>query len=176
MLRLLILTVALALASPTAALAKGPKDKAAKREKVREKIKQMRAARLIELLDLDDATANKLFAVIDQYDDLILPLRKKVGEARRELKRMIDSGTLDDAVVNRLVDTIFAARAEIQKLESQRLADVRKILTPRQVALVVVYLPEIDRLIEQEIRKALRGKRGPGLGAGGGDEPAEDIE
>ena len=160
MFRLFIMVLVLAFASPTAALAKGPKDKQQKREKVREKIKQMRSARLIELLDLDDATANKLFTVLNKYDDLLLPLRQEIGEARRELKQMVESGKIDDAVVNALVDKIFAARAKIARLEDERLADVRKILTPRQLALVVVYLPEIDRQIEQQIRKALKGKRG----------------
>jgi Spy/CpxP family protein refolding chaperone len=143
-----------------------------KREKVREKVREFRNNRLTELLGLDQATATKLFAVLNKYDDLFLPLRIDLGLARRELRRMVESGQIDEARANTLMDTIVAKKTAIETLERERFAEVRKVLPARDAARVMVVLPEIERAIENEIRKALK-KRGvgdagaPDLGDGG---------
>lgn len=145
--------------------AKGQKQAQAKpgkekvREKVRERVRMLRNAKLIEILDLDEATATKLFVVLNKYDDLILPLRAEIGQARRELRQMIDSGKVDDKRANQLIDVMIDGRAQIEKLERERTAEVRKILPPAQVAKVIVYLPEIERAIEAELRKYIKKNR-----------------
>ena len=160
------------LAVPGLAAAQGQPRKAAavagKRAKVVEKIRAVRAARLIEVLNLDEASATRLFAAINRFDDQILPLKQEIGQARRELRGFIDAGKLDDATGNRLVEKIFAARSQINKLEEQRFAEVRKVLSVRQFATLVVALPEIERDIERQIRKAVARRVGPG-DAGGDD-------
>ncbi len=142
-----------------------------KRAKVLEKIRAMRAARLAEVLALDTATAARMFAVLDRYDALVLPLKAQIGQARRELKQMIHSGTFDDARANALIDQIQASRAQIAKLEDQRNLEFRKVLTPRQVAVLMVTLPEIDHFIERQIRRAAAGKWGEGDGGQPDDQP-----
>lgn len=148
------------------------KDKGeAKRAKLREKVRQMRNARIAAVLDLDEATSAKLFAVFDRYDELIFPLKAEVGKARREVRRLLDDGTSDDAQLNKLFDRIEAARIELERLQHELIVEIRKVLTPRQVAALIVALPEIERDIEKEIRTAAKaaGKGKGGKGAGPGD-------
>ncbi len=165
------LVLMIALACPTVALAqqgqRGGAGGAGKRAKVIEKIRAVRAARLVEVLNLDEASATKLFAAINRYDDQILPLKVEIGQSRRQIRALIESGKFDDATGNKLVDKIFAARSQIAKLEEQRNAEVRKLLSVRQFAMLVVALPEIERDIERQVRKAVDRRRG--MGDGGDD-------
>ena len=155
MLRALILCLAIAL--PASALAK-PDD--ATRAKVRERVRTMRTAKLIEMLDLDEATAAKLFPVLNRFDDQLEPLMRDTGEARREMRAQIESGKPDVAKLNKLIDRSIANREKTQKIENDRIREVRKVLTPVQMAKIVVVLPEVDRFVQNQIRKAL--KRGGG--------------
>jgi Spy/CpxP family protein refolding chaperone len=165
------LVLALAVAAPQAAFAQGkpaaPAAAAGKRARVLEKIRAVRAARIIQALNLDEATATRLFAVLDRYDDQILTLKREVADARRQLRAMLDGGKLDDAAANRQIDRIVNARAEIAKLEVQRATDVRKVLSVRQFGALVIALPEIERDIEQRIRRALDRRGGGGAGEAG---------
>ena len=145
------------------------------REKVRERIRTFRAAKLIELLDLDEKTAAKLFPILNRYDDQMGPIIKDSGEARREIRQQIKSGKADDAKLNKLIDRVLANREKIQKLDVDRFKEVRKVLTPVQAAKASVALPEIDRMIQREIRKAVRG-RGKGGRGGPGGGPGDDDD
>ena len=62
-----------------------------------------------------------------------------------------------------------AARTQITKIEDQRAAEVRKVLTVRQFATLVIVLPEIERDLEMRIRKALDRRGGGGALGGDGD-------
>ena len=164
--RLIALLIALVVAAgaPTAAFADKDKDRSGKRAQVLERIRTVRAARIVEILNLDQATATKLFAVLDRFDDQILPLKMELGQTRRELRKVIDAATFDEAAAVKLIDRLTAARAQIAKLEDQRAAEVRKVLTVKQYATLVVALPEVERQIEKAIRKAAS-RRGGGAGA-----------
>jgi Spy/CpxP family protein refolding chaperone len=172
------LALVMTLATPAVAFAQGRPGKGAamagKRAEVLEKIRAVRAARIVEVLNLDEATATRLFAILNRYDDQILPLKQEIGQSRRELRALMASGKLDDATGNRLVDKIFADRAQIARLEDQRNAEVRKMLPVRQFATLVVALPEIEREIEHQIRKAVERRRGGGGGGGAGE--SDDFE
>src|SRR5512132_3871704 len=99
----------LALAAPSLALpevasaqvaAPGKPQKPApanKRARVMERIRAVRAARIIQALNLDEATATRLFAVLDRYDDQILVLKREVAQRRRQLRDLLDASKLDEA-------------------------------------------------------------------------------
>jgi Spy/CpxP family protein refolding chaperone len=166
----------LALAVPSLALPevaaaqKGPRPAAVnKRARVLDKIRAVRAARIIEALNLDEATATRLFAVLDRFDDQILVLKREIAQLRRELRAQLDAGKLDEADATQRVNRLLAARNEIAKIEDQRAAEVRKVLNVRQFATLVIVLPEIERDIEMRIRKALDRR-------GGGQTPGGDFE
>jgi Spy/CpxP family protein refolding chaperone len=148
------------------------------RKKIREKIHAARDAAVIQELDLDEKAAQKLFPVIDKYDAQIDPLQEENGKLRRELKQMIDSEKVDDAKVNTMVDTLLANREKMQQLELARIKDIRKVLTPAQVAHLVIVLPKIDREIGNRIRQAVRGgrrgRRGGGANAAGAGGEEDD--
>jgi Spy/CpxP family protein refolding chaperone len=169
---ILLLAAALLLGARPAAA-----DREAKREKIREKIKEKVTAKIIDELNLDEAGVQKLFPVMDKYEDQIAALQKDNGEARRELRNLIDADKVDDKKIEKQIDRIAANRTKIATLEADLIKEVRKILTPTQAAKLVVIMPLIRERMERMIRRAAKGE-GPGKGRpgrrGGGPPPDDD--
>jgi Spy/CpxP family protein refolding chaperone len=133
-----------------------------KLERIRQHISTMRAHRLTEALQLDEPTAGRLFALLGQYDDQFAQLLRQGGELRRELRAELSGGGADDAKVNRLIDGLLGNQRAMWKLQDDRFAAVRRVLTPAQAAKALIVLNEIDRAIGKQIRRAMkRGRRGP---------------
>jgi len=128
-----------------------------RREKIKQRIRALRAYTLTEQLDLDEATAAKLFPALAKYDDEF----DKLLLARTELQRRLEAaGTIKDPKeVDKLVDEAVANQKALWATEEQRLAQLRKILTPAQTARVLVVLPQMERKITNQP------KRGDQLGA-----------
>lgn len=131
-----------------------------KREKIRRKIRSMRAWRLTEALDLDEKTAGKLFPIINDYDEKFGKLAKKARKTRRALRKELSSGSPNKARLDTLIDEMEQEHKDQYEWQRDRFKAVRKVLTPEQSAKIIVILPELDRQIRQEIRKAMRGAKG----------------
>lgn len=139
-----------AAAGPTAGEARGKGD--GKRAKIRQRIRALRAWMLTESLDLDEDTAAKLFPVINKYDE---ELEKVLGlgrTLREQLEQAVDAD--EEATIDGLIDQMVAHQQKLWDLQDKRFAAVRKVLTAKQAARILVVLPEIDRRIQNQIRKA----------------------
>jgi hypothetical protein len=173
LIRSLIVLALLALVAPVdPALADGPRrdrtaqaDKAEKkRAKLKKKIRTMRAIVLAEELDLDEDTAAKLFPILNKYDDEFAKLAKESLDIRAKIDAANDSGDDDD--LDDLVDDLMDNQRARWDLDEDRFKAVRKVLTPKQAARILVVLPEIDRKILQGVKKAIAGKTGKKAKAG----------
>ncbi len=135
----------------------------AKRAKLRQRIRALRAWRLTEALSLDEATAAKLFPILSRYDDQMVKAARQGRALRRQLRQAVKKGA-PDAQLDTLVNRVVAQQKATWKLQGQRFQAVRAVLSPRQAATILVVLPQIDRAIERQIRAAMRrgGKRGHG--------------
>jgi hypothetical protein len=131
----------------------------APRERLRQRIRAMRAWYLTEELHLDDATAARLFPVLSQFDDRIDEVHRRGVELRRGLRRQLATSRPDSAAVNRLVDALLAHYDDLYRVQRERFAAVRKVVTPGQAAKLLLLLPKIDEAIRRQIRRALRGQR-----------------
>ena len=128
------------------------------REKLREKIKILRMARLVEVLELDERTATRLLPLVNKAYDDIGAVAKDAGEARRELRRLIEAGSNDAQAINALIDRLVANKMRVDQLETEMFREVRKVLTPLQLARLVLILPEINRELQQQVRRAAKGE------------------
>ncbi|MBI4510478.1 MAG: hypothetical protein HY698_12645 [Deltaproteobacteria bacterium] len=152
-----LIVIALAVLSTSASA--DPQE--AMREKVRERIRAVRTAKIIQFLDLDEATAARLFPILNRHDDALVEIVKENGSIRRDMKRMIEGGPIDEAKLSKLIDRFLENRAKIQKLDEERIRDARKVLRSVQAAKLVVLLPEIDHKIQRAMHRALRKRLGP---------------
>lgn len=144
---------ALAEAQPRRGGSTGTMDR---REQIKRKIRALRAYTLTEELALDEHTAGRLFPLLSRYDDEI----DRMLEKRRDLQHRLGQAHARDArAIDRLVDEAVANQRGFWELEDKRLADLRKILTPVQVAKLLVVLPAFDRRIQNQLGRAIVKRR-----------------
>ncbi len=138
---------------------------AAKRQKIRDRLRALRAWELTEALSLDEATAARLFPILGRFDQSLGRAMASAAALRRKLRAAADDPKADPGKLSQLVDQALAAQRTLWELQEQRLRAVEKVLSPRQTAKIILVLPEIDRRIQRQIRRIV--KRGRGRGATG---------
>lgn len=139
-----------------------------RRERIKKKIRAMRAYTLTEELGLDERTAARLFPALGRYDDESDRLLERRIDLQRRLRQADALG--DPRAIDRLIDEAVANQRSLWDLEGRRVAELRKILTPTQTARLLVVLPALERKIERQLRKAIQRRAAPGGGA------ADDID
>ena len=187
----LVVLVAMTIGGAARAQAPGdtPPTNQQKVERVKQRILALRAARLTSELNLDEKQAAKLFPVLSKYDDTFAKLLKEAVELRKQAQAAAEKN--DDAALNDIIDKLVANQRQRWDTQEARFKDVRKVLTPEQAARLLVVLPQIDRQISNQLRKALgrpgrgsdyvgkpggRGHRRAGANAGGGDSDDDDLD
>lgn len=124
-----------------------------RREQIKKKIRAMRAYTLTEELALDETTAARLFPLLARYDDETDKLVEKRVDVQRRLRR---ADTLrDNRAVDHLLDEALSNQRAFWDLETRRIAELRKLLAPAQVAKVLVVLPALERRIQNQLRRAI---------------------
>ena len=151
-----LFAVLLALSSVTAlAQPAPPQDRAEqRREKIKERIRALRAYTLTTELSLDEKTAAKLFPTLAKFDNEF----DKLLQQRIDIQRRLDgAGALKDTkAIDKLIDEAVANQRALWDTEDKRLGELRKILTPAQTARVLVVLPAMERKIQNQLRKAVQ--------------------
>ena len=131
------------------------KNKETKIERVKKRVRALRAYTLTEELGLDTGAAGKLFPVLSKYDTEF----DRLLAARGGLNKSLDAaGDLKDAkAIDKLIDQMIATQRALWDLEEKRIAELRKILTPAQTARLLVVLPALERKLQNQLRKAAQG-------------------
>lgn len=155
MIRWFVLLLVVCIATPVWAQPAGPTPED-RRERIKKRIRALRAYTLTEELSLDEKTAGKLFPMLAKFDDEF----DKLLTARVDLeKRLQDAGTQTDGkAIDKVIDEAAANQKALWDTETKRLAELRKILTPQQVARTLVVLPKMERQIQNQLRKAAMAK------------------
>jgi hypothetical protein len=150
--RAVVLAVVLALAAPGAHAQPAPGASLAekRREKIKNRIRALRAARLVE--ELGDQVTARVLPILAKYDDEFDKLLGQRAEIERKLAR---AGTGDAKVVDKVIDEAVANQRAFWDSEDRRLAELRKVLTPAQVARLLVVLPPLERRIQNQLRAAI---------------------
>lgn len=132
------------------------------RQEVLERMRALRAFRIVDALKLDEATSGRLFPILSRYDDRELQIATERHQVMRELRADADAPRPDDARLNADLTRLMAIRAKQRAMEDDRIRDVRKVLTPAQQAKLVLLLPRLERDFAHWIHEvAGRGDDGP---------------
>jgi hypothetical protein len=134
-----------------------------RREAIKKRIRVLRAATLTDELDLDEKTLARVLPVLAKYDDVTEDLLKKRIEIHQKLTTT--DATRDPRGVDQLINQAIANQKAFWELEERRLAELRKILTPGQTARLLIVLPEFERKIQNQLRRAMM--RAGAAGRGG---------
>jgi Spy/CpxP family protein refolding chaperone len=136
-------------------------DRRADRERLRDQLfDQMRAERMWKLTDalkLDEASAAKVFPLLSKYDEQERTLGRERLQAFRDLRDASEAPTPDAARIDALVDKLLALRGRRHALESEKTTALRKVLTPVQMAKMMMLAPRLDDGFRQRIHEAIDG-------------------
>lgn len=134
--------------------AQKPNKKTAKQAQVEERIKEYRHYIIQTELGLDDATAAKLFAVMDPYTEKIQTLRLEEREIHQNLKAELLKEKPDEKKLEGLLDDLTAKDLEIQKTRNEAFQATKGILTSKQRVELLELIPDVDRRIRELIKEA----------------------
>jgi Spy/CpxP family protein refolding chaperone len=115
------------------------------RQEVLDRMRALRAFRIVDALKLDEATSGRLFAILSRYDDREVQIASERHQILHELRSDADSPHPDDARLTADLNRLLANRAKQRAMEDERIKDVRKVLTPVQQAKLVLLLPRLER-------------------------------
>jgi len=152
---------------------RGSGDSRDRREQIKKKIRALRAYTLTEELSLDEQTAARLFPVLARYDDDFDRLLEQRMEIHRLLNRVARSSNRDPHSIDRAIDDATANQRAFWDLQDKRLQTLRKILTAKQTAKLLIVLPTIERRIENQLRKAIQRRAGSAVDDDDDQEPDE---
>lgn len=127
-----------------------------KRHEIVQRIRAVRARKLTDVLGLDTATAAALFPILDRHDESIARLVQEIRTGRKELRQRIRAGGSTSADFDARIDRLMALQRQLWERQEARFRDARKVLSPQQAALLFVALPEIDKKLYRQVRRAIQ--------------------
>ena len=115
------------------------------RKEVQERMRALRAYRIVDELKLDESTSARLFPILAKYDEQELALADERRDIAHEIKTLLAAPRPDDAKLNSAIDRMLANRKKRIASRDERIKEVRKVLTPVQQAKLVLLLPRLER-------------------------------
>lgn len=155
------LALALSLASPLFAQGQPPEqadkqradDDAERRQELRRRVQALRMARLTQVLNLDEATAAKLFPLMNRHDTQSAAL----AEERAQLLKKLDLALRaeKEAELGPLLDRLAQVERELHASAETTHQKAREILTPAQMAQFVLF----HERFHEEVRDVMHDAR-----------------
>jgi hypothetical protein len=151
---LIVMSIIAIIASGAGRVLAQPDDKPMK------KIEQFKKMKLLDVLDLDEASANKFLVKYDKWSKDIVALTKDRNSLAIDLKLTIDKKG-SDADINALLDKLVDVSGRLDAMKHDMFVDLRTILTPVQAAKLAFFEGQFKKKLEESLNK-LRGDGRPG--------------
>lgn len=130
--------------------------------KAMERIQSLKKIKLLEILELNEADADKFIVKYNEYEKNVLDKFKKLEDASDELQKAIDNE--DYKNIDKLNDNYIVANKELNQAVQDKFENVKKILPKEKYAKYLVF----ERRFQNEIRKQVFKRMGEMDGEGPG--------
>ncbi len=129
-------------------------------DKVQDRIEILTMWKMIEALDLDQATADKILAIRHKFLSERKVLRKDLSQDVEALRKQLNdaSKSPNDEELARILDDIRNKRKQLEGLRFQQYDDVSKVITVRQRARLVLFFRDFHK----QLHSLLQPSRCPG--------------
>jgi Spy/CpxP family protein refolding chaperone len=128
------------------------------RKEVLERMRALRAWKIVEELKLDESASAHLFPILARYDDQELALAAERRDIAQEIRTLLEAPHPDETKLNAAINRMLANRTKRHAMKDERIRELRKVLTPVQQAKLVLLLPRLEREFAQFIRDVAGGK------------------
>ncbi|MEK6527326.1 MAG: hypothetical protein AAB089_04105 [Nitrospirota bacterium] len=129
-------------------------------EKVRKKVETLKLWKLTDALDLDEATAVKLFPIINKYDKKRFTAEQNIRKDMKNLRKNVDTANPDE--LKELIGRIEENHKELQAINHEQLEELSSKLPVKKLAKFIIFQQDFDREMKNIIADA-RHKRRAGL-------------
>ncbi|HLP28757.1 MAG TPA: hypothetical protein VK147_08955 [Candidatus Didemnitutus sp.] len=127
------------------------------REKMMQKIEDLRKMRLLDVLNLQGDQVEKFFSAYNRYQGAVINAKKDLDRKAIDLREATESGA-EESVLKSKTEAVLAAMEAFEQAINKRHADVRPLLSVRQYATYIAFearfQEELTRLIMQRARKS----------------------
>lgn len=164
---------ATALAEPTGPGPRPQRGQGKNRARLQQRIELMKMWKLTQALDLNEETAQKLFPVINQFDERERQLRMSRRDLIKQLREELAKETADPDAIRKLVDEVKKNELEMAQSHNQQLDEMSKILNEEQMAKLIVFVPQFERNIKQLMYDVRARRRQKGGSMGGPGNPQQ---
>lgn len=127
----------------------------------RERIGKLKAERMQKALELDEKTAAQVSDISRRYDQQRFELRKKSRDDMQTLRQSVRGK--NDSEMQSALERIEQRRQAIQVLDAEERTEVRKILTPEQMAKYTLFQEAFTREMREKIREIKQRRGGSSL-------------
>lgn len=137
------------------ALAQNKRDQAGEPGARVTRIRNKRARLLRTRLGLEENRARKVEALFDAHASDKKKTRRAIRAARRKVHALLRDDSDDQAAYRAALDALLSANADLQRLQSEHLTQLRATLTPKEQARLLQMMQRARR----HIRRASRRRR-----------------
>jgi len=130
------------------------------RNEVQERMRALRAWRIVDELKLDENASARLFPILAKYDEQEMTLAAERRDIAQEIKTLLAAPRPDDTKLNAAINRMLANRQKRIASRDERIKEVRKVLTPVQQAKLVLLLPRLERDFARFIHDVAEGHDG----------------
>ncbi len=125
----------------------------------RRKIEQFKKMKMIEVLDMETAVAERFFIVYNDGQRSLDQARESLREAVRTLHELIDTDSATEAQITAATDRVIKAHHAVEEARATMTKNIREVLSARQFASYVIlearFWDEVKQRLEQ-----MRDRRG----------------
>jgi len=177
MIRKLFLSAALVLLMASTAFAQPIDNKGGQwqnsrgnKARLRERIDCMKMCRITEVLNLDEETSQKLFPLMNKFQEQRHQLRRQRADLMKQLRNELAKQPADAAALKGTMDAFKRNQIEMAETRNKQLDELGTVLTQEQVAKLVLFMPRFERNMKDLMHdvRARRRQRDCSMAAPGG--------
>ncbi|MCX7736970.1 MAG: hypothetical protein N2319_09680 [Candidatus Kapabacteria bacterium] len=128
--------------------------------KAMEQLKQFKKIKLLEILDLDEATAEKFLVKYNANEKKVEEKKKQMDEAVQDLENSLKNAASKDEI-SKKTEKVLQLTQEFQKVIDESLQSMKSILNEVQYAKYVIFehrfRGEVQKAIIERMKKRGRG-------------------
>jgi hypothetical protein len=128
------------------------------RKEVQERMRALRAWRIVEELKLDESASARLFPILAKYDEREMALAAERRDIVKDLRAELAAPAPDDRRLTKDIDRLLANRAHKHALHDERIKELRRALTPVQQAKMALLLPRLEAELANWMHDAAGGR------------------
>ena len=120
-------------------------------KRAKERISTLKKVKLLEVLDLDESTSEKVLLKYNAWENKIEDQMKKIDEVEEELVKAIKKGNKED--IKNILSKFEKERDKIVQIAMERDKDMKSILTDEQYAKYLIFEKRFRRELGEQLMK-----------------------